>query len=704
MSVNVLIVEDEIIVAQDLQITLENLGYSVPVIVDSGELAIQQAAQTQPNLILMDIRIIGELDGIATAQIITEQFDIPIIYMTAHSDTATLERAKLTSPFGYIIKPFEQREVHTMIEIALYKHNMEKHLKENAQWLKTVLESIGDGVIATDAEGRITFINLVAEEISGWSFNDAVGKNLTEVFKIVDENSRKPLENPITDVLNTGKNGSLLKNALLIGKDGKEVPIEHSIAPIAKQRRVKYVTDENGNIVGVVLVFRDVTEKRLAAKKLHRQAFYDDLTNLPNRAWFRERVTDAIERVKRSPDYLFAVLFLDLDRFKVINDSLGHVIGDCLLYNTANRLLNSIRSIDTVARLGGDEFAILLENLQDYSEVDRIVQRIQQEFSTSFNLEGQEVYTNASIGVVLSSVSYYNVEDLLRDADIAMYRAKAREGGCYEVFAPTMRDRIIASSQIENDLRRAIERDEFTIYYQPIISLSNQKIEGFEALVRWHHPQRGIVSPAEFIPIAEETGLIIQLDLWVLKQACRQIKIWQEQYPDVPPFSVSVNLSSKQFRQPNLIYKIEQILTETSLESSRLKLEITESALIDNPELAAITLDQLRELEVGLSLDDFGTGYSSLSYLHRFPFNTIKIDRSFINRIDNQQDGLEIVRTIIMLGRTLGMDVVAEGIETAEQFALLQQLQCKYGQGYFFSRPLSASDGEVWLKKSGGRS
>jgi diguanylate cyclase (GGDEF)-like protein/PAS domain S-box-containing protein len=698
MSVKILIVEDESIVAQDLQMTLEDLGYSVPAIADSGELAIQKTAEIQPNLILMDIRIIGEMDGIATAQVITEQFDIPVIYMTAHSDEATLGRAKLTSPFGYIIKPFQERELRTIIEIALYKHQMEKRLKENAQWLTIVLESIGDGVIATDAQGRISFLNPIAEEISGWSFSEAVGKDATEIFKIVDENSRQPLENPIIKVLKTHKMAALPENTVLVGKDGREIPIEDSIAPIKRQKGAAYVEDENGHIVGAVLVFRDVTEKRLAAKKLHRQAFYDDLTNLPNRAWLRERVTDAIERVRRNSDYLFAVLFLDLDRFKVINDSLGHIIGDCLLFNTANRLINSVRTIDTVARLGGDEFAILLENLQNYSEVDRIVQRILQELSASFSLEGQEVYTNASIGIVLSSLSYQCVDDLLRDADIAMYRAKGRGGGCYEVFDTAMRDRVIAASQIENDLRRAIEREEFTVYYQPILSLSNGAIEGFEALLRWHHPQRGVVSPAQFIPIAEEMGLIIQLDLWILRQACRQMKTWQEQYPDAPPFSISVNLSSKQFRQPNLIREIVQILEATFLESNRLKLEITEGALIENPELAAITLAQLRELGVSLSLDDFGTGYSSLSYLHRFPVNTIKIDRDFISRIGNDQEGLEIVRTIVMLGQTLGMDVVAEGIETEQQLTLLQQLQCKCGQGYFFSKPLPVNEGEDWLR------
>lgn len=697
-TATLLIVENESIVAQDLQFILEDLGYSVPAIADSSESAIEKTAQIKPDLILMDIRIIGEIDGIDTAKTISEQFEIPVIYMTAHSDEATLARAKETAPFGYIIKPFEERELQTTIEIALYKHKMEKRLKENAQWLKTVLRSIGDGVIATDKLGHISFLNPVAEKMTGWSLSEAVGKDSAKVFQLIDEDSRKPIDHLIAQVLKTGKGASLPENTLLIAKDGKEIPVEDSISPIELYKGATPIEDSNGSVIGAVVVFRDVTEQRLAAKNLHRKAFYDDLTNLPNRVWFKERVTDEIARLQRNSNYLFAVLVLDLDRFKNLNDSLGHAIGDLLLFHVAQKLLNSVRTIDTVARLGGDEFAILLENLQNYSEVDKIVQRIGQDLKELFNLEGQEVYTDASIGIVLSSISYYCVEDMLRDADIAMYRAKAKGRGRYEIFNTAMRDRFIASSQIEKDLRTAIERGELTLYYQPIVSLSNQQTEGFEALVRWHHPQRGIVSPAEFVPIAEETGLIVRLDSWVLQEACRQMKTWQEQYPDLSHFNVSVNLSSLQFRLPNLIDKISKILDETGLESNHLKLEITESAFIDNPELAAIILEQLRELGVGLSLDDFGTGYSSLSNLYRFPVNTLKIDRSFINRIDRQQDGLEIVRIIVMLGQTLRIDVVAEGIETEAQLALLQQVQCQCGQGYFFSKPLPADRATAWIQ------
>jgi diguanylate cyclase (GGDEF)-like protein/PAS domain S-box-containing protein len=633
----------------------------------------------------MDIRLIGEMDGIAAAEQISSQFDIPVIYLTAHADENTLRRAKLTTPFGYVLKPFEERELRTAIEIALYKHEMEKRLKENAQWLRTVLNSISDGVIVTDTKGCITFLNPIAEELTGWSLNEAVGKDSTEVFKIINEIDRSIVSNPITEALKTNKIVSLPKHTLLIAKDGREINVEDSVAPLASDKGTVLFVNDDGKIAGAVLVFRDVTQQMLAAQKLHRQAFYDSLTNLPNRIWFNERITDAIERVKRHPDYLFAVLFLDLDRFKVVNDSLGHLAGDRLLIAVASRLSSSVRPIDTVSRLGGDEFAILLENIQNLNEVYKITQRIQQELSLPFYLERQEFFTNASIGIVFSSIGYERVEDILRDADIAMYSAKNQGKGCYKLFDISMRDRAMMTSQLENELRKAIERDEFVVHYQLIVSLETQETVGFEALVRWHHPQQGLIPPAEFIPVAEETGLIVAIDLLVLRKACRQMKLWQDTQQISLSSTISVNLSSKQLLQPNLVEQIRTILEETGLEASNLNLEITESAIIENPKSAAVLLAKLKALGIGLSLDDFGTGYSSLSYLHRFPVNILKIDRSFINKMELEPERFEIVRAIVTLGNALGLQVIAEGVETTEQLVLLQELQCQYGQGYFFS-------------------
>ena len=419
-------------------------------------------------------------------------------------------------------------------------------------------------------------------------------------------------------------------------------------------------------------------------------AFHDALTGLPNRSLLADHLQLAIERVKGGKDHLFAALFLDIDRFKNINDSLGHIAGDQLLVTIARRLEECLRPMDTVARLGGDEFAILLDGLDDYSDAMRVAERVQQAIMRPFNLNGHEVYTTASIGITLSTTGYNDPENILRDADTAMYRAKENGKARHELFDTAMHARAVALLQLENDLRRAIERQEFCIYYQPIIALETNTLTGFEALVRWHHPERGFVSPSEFIGVAEETGLIVDIGQWVLRESCRQMRQWQGQFPASRPLIISVNLSGKQFTQPDLIEQIKRILQETGLDAHSLKLEITESVVMENAETASTMLMQLRALGAHLSIDDFGTGYSSLSYLHRFPVNTLKIDRSFINRMSASGENSEIVRAIITLAFNLGMEVIAEGVETEAQLSQLKTMNCDYGQGYLFSRPVDA--------------
>jgi diguanylate cyclase (GGDEF)-like protein len=434
------------------------------------------------------------------------------------------------------------------------------------------------------------------------------------------------------------------------------------------------------------------TSRALQESKEHfrHAAFHDSLTDLPNRGLFSDYLRLAMERCKRQSDYVFAVLFLDLDRFKYINDSLGHSCGDQLIVELARRLQSCLRQVDTVARFGGDEFAILLDGIKDANDAVRVAEKIQLELLKPFVLAGHEAFTSASIGIAMSSAGYDQADYILRDADTAMYRAKDAGKACYELFDLEMHSRAVIRMRLENDLRRAMERNEFCVFYQPIISLQTGRLAGFEALVRWQHPERGLVPPSAFIPIAEETGLIVPLGSWILEESCRQLHEWHLQHPANRALTMNVNLSSKQLLQSGLVQDVKEILERTQLAPRNLKLEITESVVMENAELAATMLKQLSDLDLHLCIDDFGTGYSSLSYLHRFPVDTLKIDRSFVNRIEEKDENVEIVRTIATLARNLGMEVVAEGVESEDQLACLKSLNCEYAQGFLFSRALPA--------------
>ena len=439
--------------------------------------------------------------------------------------------------------------------------------------------------------------------------------------------------------------------------------------------------------------------ERERAEQFRYAAFHDALTNLPNRALLTENLKAVIARSKQETDYQFAVLFLDLDRFKNINDSLGHTIGDQLLVTIARRLEHSVREVDTVARLGGDEFAILLNGINHSDDAIQMTERIQKAISMPYSLSGHEVFTTPSTGIALGVTGYDDPEEILRDADTAMYHAKERGKACYEMFDQSMHARAVNLLRLETDLRRALEREEFFVHYQPIVSLETGTLSGFEALVRWQHPERGFISPAEFVSVAEDTRLIIPLGLWVLRESCRQMCQWQWQSPANSSLILSVNLSGKQLTQPDLVEQIEMILEETHLNPRCLKLEITESVVMENAESAIAMLQGLKALGLQLSIDDFGTGYSSLSYLHRFPVDTLKIDRSFVSQMSMSNENAEIVRTIKTLATNLGMDVVAEGVETLEQLKQLAALECEYGQGYLFSKPVDAETATALIAK-----
>jgi diguanylate cyclase (GGDEF)-like protein/PAS domain S-box-containing protein len=455
------------------------------------------------------------------------------------------------------------------------------------------------------------------------------------------------------------------------------------------QARCVAVRDKNGSPVRLVGSQADIHDQRRAEQQLLHDALHDALTGLPNRTLFMDRLEQSLRRAHRRFAPLFGVLFLDLDRFKVINDSLGHTLGDLLLVEIARRLEAVLRPGDTIARWGGDEFTVLLEDVADAEDAAQIAERLQRELEQPFVLGSQEVFTSVSIGIALGASEYERPEEIVRDADTAMYRAKAQGNGQQQLFDKSMHDRAMDLLQIENDLRRALERNEFVVHYQPIIDLKSGRICSFESLVRWQHPTRGLVPPADFIPLAEETGQILQLGMWVLRESCAQLRRWKNEREDAANLSVCVNLSARQITQKDLVQQVRAVINEYRLAPGSLKIEITESAVMKDIDAAIEILNELRALGVEFCVDDFGTGHSSLGYLQRLPIKMLKIDRSFISRMnDNNKDG-ELVCTIVELARRLNINVVAEGVETQEQLDILKKLHCQYGQGFLFSRPVA---------------
>ena len=457
------------------------------------------------------------------------------------------------------------------------------------------------------------------------------------------------------------------------------------------------VHDSQGNPMHLVFQFQDITDRKMEEERLVHDVFHDALTGLPNRALFMDRLRLATERARRRKDQMFAVLFLDLDGFKGINDGLGHIMGDQLLIQVSRRLRACLRTTDTIARLAGDEFTILLEDLSDERESLRVVERLQKELERPCKLGTREILVTASIGVTSSNPAYERAEEMLRDADAAMYCAKSSGKACYRVFDRERSATPLDVANLGQDLEQAVERQELSLHYQPIVSLETGKLCAFEALLRWCHPQRGLISPSDFIPIAEENGSIIKIGNWVLREACLQLKRWQEKFPLHTSLAVAVNLSGKQFIQADLIDEVIAVLQHARLDPQCLKLEITESVLMENIGSATILLQQLRAVGIELAVDDFGTGYSSLSYLQRLPVSSLKIDKSFVKSLGEKRDHAEIVETILTLARRLGIRVVAEGVETFEQLAELRRLQCDAGQGFLFAKPADLETAETLL-------
>jgi diguanylate cyclase (GGDEF)-like protein/PAS domain S-box-containing protein len=555
--------------------------------------------------------------------------------------------------------------------------------KERAQ---VTLNSIGDAVLCTDSSGNVTYLNIVAEKMTGWLRGEASGRPLADVFQILDGVTRQPAQNPMDIAVAQNKTVSLTPNCILIRRDGHELAIEDSAAPIH---------DREGVGTGAVIVFRDVSVARSMSLEMIHSAQHDFLTNLPNRMHLNDRINHAIILASRHRKKV-AVLFLDLDGFKHINDSLGHSVGDKLLQSIAKRLLQCVRGSDTVSRQGGDEFVVLLSEVEQSEDAAITARRMQQAVAGPHSIGRHDLHVTTCIGVSVYPEDGPDAETLIKNADTAMYQAKENGPQSYQFFKPAMSVRAVERQSIEGNLRRALERKEFRLYYQPKVNLRTGEITGAEALIRWAHPTRGLVSPAEFIPVAEDCGLILPMGKWVLGEACKQAQVWVD--AGLPMATMAVNISAMEFRDEAFLEDVFAILGETGLDPRSLELELTESVLMRRAESTEAILKTLRARGVQLAVDDFGTGYSSLSYLRKFQVDTLKIDQSFVRQITTAPNSTTIVSAIISMGRSLNLKVVAEGVETHEELAFLQVNQCDEAQGYYFSRPVLSQEFAMFLK------
>jgi diguanylate cyclase (GGDEF)-like protein/PAS domain S-box-containing protein len=685
-----LIVDDNEMNRDMLARRLERKGYAVFMAENARELE-NRVKQEGIDLVLLDIEMpeISGIDALKTIRSKHSQIQLPVIMVTAKTQSEDIVKALELGANDYVTKPIDFPVALARIRNQLSHKRAEQALRESEERYALAAQGANDGLWDWNLANDKVYFSPRWKSMLGYMENE-IGDNVAEWFNRIHESDREKVKQRIADHLK-GITPHFESEARMLHKDG--------VFRWMLSRGIT-VRDETGNPLRMAGSQTDITEGKVA----------DPLTGLPNRLLFLDRLLRLIEYRRRHDDALFAVLFLDLDGFKMVNDSLGHVVGDKLLVAVANRLMNLLRHTDTiaridetftVARLGGDEFAILLGDLKDPADATTVAERLMRELSQPFNLDDKELFTSVSIGIALSNAGYQHAEEFLRDADTAMYRAKSLGKSRYEVFDADMRASITHRLQLETDLRYALERHEFRNFYQPIISLESGRIAGFEALLRWQHPTRGLLEPKEFIPVAEETGMIRELGWWNLSEACRQIAAWRKAEPGYADLTISVNLSVKQFLQPHFAENIEELLGQLSLPAEVLKLELTESSIMTDPIGAVSLLSQIKALGIRLAIDDFGTGYSSLSYLQRFPLDTLKIDRSFTSAMGNGgQEESMIVRTIMPLAQNLGMDVVAEGVETDHQVALLRELHCKYAQGFFFSKPITADDAERLLKAS----
>lgn len=670
----IILVEDEIIVAMDVQQRLELLGYMVVAHATNGEEALIFSGSMNPDVILMDVKIRGRMDGIETAAKIRETLDVPIIYLTAFSDEATLKRASVTEAYGYLIKPFEDRELHATIEMALYKNRVEKKLRESEERYALAARAANDGIWDWDLlTGKLYYSARWAEMLG--IPTDQLSNSPSEWFERIHKDDRQRFMKAMS---------SHLTQSTPVFECEYRIRHQNGKFRWMGCRGLGLFSDEKPYRMAGSQT--DITDKKSYERELIHRALHDQLTGLHNRAMFTNRLNELLRKDRQNQTTHSVVLFLDLDNFKFVNDSLGHRWGDEILIQLARRLEKCLRPGDTISRFGGDEFAVLLDQVEDLEIARQIADRILNQITLPFLIQGKNIYITSSIGFLTVDRSYQSTEEILRDVDIAMYSAKSKGRNRYEIFRDDLREK--SSQRLDQviDIRRALENGEFLLYYQPLFALPDEQLVGFEALIRWQHPLQGLVLPEVFIPIAEETRLVIPIGDWVLRTACRQAQEWN--MASGKPLRMAVNISRHQLLEENFISRVNSALEDSRFSPELLELEITESVAMENVDLTLERLEQLRQMGVRVSIDDFGSGYSSMDFLKRFPAKTLKIDRSFIHQM--KENDQAIIAAVIQMAHRLQLVTVAEGVETRNQLDILNTMNCDGVQGFYLGRPMPA--------------
>lgn len=673
------IAEDVEAVTREITTSLEKLGYLILGRADRSEAILPMVQEILPDLVFIEVDIQGEINGVEVGGQIQTDFDIPVIFISAHADANTREDAMPARAYGFMVQPFEVHALDSTIAMALDKHQRLRKLRESEERYALAVRAANDGIWDWNLRTSEIYFSVRWKEMLGYR-DEEIGAEVNEWFRRIHPDDR----NQVRVTLDTHLRDSTPHFEC-------EYRIQHANGTyLWVLSRGTAMRDSTGSAYRLAGSQSDITAHKLAEERLAHDAVHDALTGLPNRVLFLDRLQNRLERTKRNPDEIFAVMFIDLDRFKVVNDSLGHAFGDQLLVTTGWRLQQCLRPQDTVARLSGDEFAVLLDAVNNSNDIRGVAERIRAQLITTTLLGLVERSPTASIGIVMFNKNYTAAEDLLRDADLAMYHAKRLGGNQYQFFDDTMHTSAVEQLQLEGELKHAVARKEWLVYYQPIISITSGEPVGAEALVRWRHPQRGILAPGEFIQVAEDTGLIVPIGEYVLRTACQHAKAWRDASDS--SFWVSVNISARQFRSKDLVEMIARILEETGLPSDGLRLEITESVAVQNTEYTIKIMNELDTMGVYTSLDDFGTGYSSLSYLKQFPLRVLKVDQSFVQDIQHNPKNEALIKAIIGMARSLGLEVVGEGVEKAEQLQFLRTQMCDQVQGFLFSRPIPAED------------